>query len=552
MYTEFFGLNEPPFTITPDPRYLYVSMRHQEALAHLLYGIKESDGFVQLTGEVGTGKTTLTRALLEQLPPNVDVALILNPKLTAWEFVASLCDEFAIDYPKAESIKSLVDALNVYLLTSHAANRRSVLIVDEAQNLDAEVLEQIRLLTNLETSKHKLLHIVLVGQPELRELLARNEMRQLAQRITARYHLIALTEEETRDYIQHRLKVAGSKRPLFSKGAIHQIFKLSTGIPRVINVLCDRALLGAYAHDINEVDSATVRQAAAEIEFTVQSGRVKRYGVLAAATLLLALGVGWVIGYLSTREMRQDLTVASLSTPVGPDVSMDKETTPDPVLLAAPLEEKESVMSVAQLLSNAATATEDLGFAALFAQWHFNYQDLTGATACEKAVSRSLKCLKINATWKDLLRINFPALIKLSAPQGQFGYFALATVEGNEAILQSGTQRYRVALADMAQAWDGGAIIAWKPPALDIDILTPGTRGASVVWLRRNLDKVLGEVPLVGPSNVYDTQLLQRVKAFQRSRALKEDGLAGALTLIHLIAAVGDPTLPTLTTTSQS
>lgn len=552
MYIEYFGLNEAPFTITPDPRYLYISGRHQEALAHLLYGIKESDGFVQLTGEVGTGKTTLTRALLEQLPPNVDVALILNPKLTAWEFVASICDEFAIDYPKSESIKSLVDALNAYLLTSHAANRRSVLIVDEAQNLDPEVLEQVRLLTNLETSKHKLLHIVLVGQPELRDVLATNDMRQLAQRITARYHLIALTEDETREYILHRLKVAGCKRALFSKGAIHRIFKLSAGVPRVINVLCDRALLGAYALDHSEVDTATVRQAASEIEFDVQSGNGKRFAFFAVVTLLLALTTGWTIGYFSTRDTLQDVTAQSLSMPIGPAVSQDIDIVPAEVI--APTQKAPSAISVAQLLSEPALATEELGLVGLFSQWQLTFkpQELVGAAACEKALTHGLKCLMLRATWKDLLRLNFPALIKLTVAEGRMGYFALTGVDGNEAILQTDDKRYRLALADLERAWDGSALVIWKPPALDIEVLGPGVSGASVVWLRRNLDKVLGEMPLDGPSNVYDAQLLQRVKEFQRRRALKDDGLAGALTLIHLIAEVGGPAVPLLTSISQS
>lgn len=545
MYTEYFGLGEAPFTITPDPRYLYVSRRHQEALAHLLYGIKESDGFVQLTGEVGTGKTTLTRALLEQLPSNVDVALILNPKLTALEFVASICDEFKIDYPKTESIKSLVDALNVHLLAAHAANRRAVLIVDEAQNLDTEVLEQIRLLTNLETSKHKLLHVVLVGQPELREILARNDMRQLAQRITARYHLIALTEEETREYVVHRLKVAGSKRPLFSKGAIARIYQLSSGIPRLINVLCDRALLGAYAHDLNDVDTATVRQAAAEIELKVQARPVRRYGYMAAASLLLALVVGWAIGFMSNSDVPPELA-GSLSMPIGQLAAAEQES--------IPVETKEQApkLSVAQLLADnaVADASEEMGFVALFEQWHLAYQDLIGKDACEKAVTRGLNCLTVHLGWKELLRLNLPVLVKLSV-SGRVAHFTVAGLEGEEALLQSGQKRYWVAARDIEQAWNGESMIIWKPPALDIDVLRPGARGESVVWLRRNLDKALGEVSATGPSNLYDAELRQRVKVFQRSRSLKADGLAGALTLIHLYAVVGDPTVPFLSATQS-
>ena len=191
MYTSFFGLNEKPFSITPDPRYLFLSERHAEALAHLLYGVTESGGFIQLTGEVGTGKTTVVRSLLEQMPKHTEFALVLNPRLTAHEFLVAICEELRLPLTPEErrSDKEIVDALNLRLLQAHAEGHRVVLIVDEAQNLSPEVLEQIRLLTNLETAKQKLLQIILIGQPELRELLARADMRQIAQRITGRFHL---------------------------------------------------------------------------------------------------------------------------------------------------------------------------------------------------------------------------------------------------------------------------------------------------------------------------------------------------------------------------
>src|SRR6266571_5181626 len=218
MYLSFFGLNEKPFAITPDPRYLYLSERHAESLAHLLYGINEAGGFVQLTGEVGTGKTTIVRSLLAQTPKNAEIALILNPKMTAPEFLLTICEELGIGVPDAamESLKDLVDILSGYLLRAHAGGRRVVVVVDEAQNLAPTVLEQVRLLTNLETNTRKLLQIILIGQPELRELLARNELRQLAQRITGRYHLNPLTYEETAAYVRHRLRVAGATSDIFS------------------------------------------------------------------------------------------------------------------------------------------------------------------------------------------------------------------------------------------------------------------------------------------------------------------------------------------------
>ncbi len=227
MYTSFFGLNEKPFSITPDPRYLFMSERHTEAFAHLIYGVRESGGFIQLTGEVGTGKTTLVRSLLQQVPDNADVAVILNPQISRNEFLSSICEELGVPLPKsANNIKTLTNSLNKYLLKNHSQVKRTIVIVDEAQNLRIDVLEQVRLLTNLETTKQKLLQIILIGQPELREVLSRNDMRQLAQRVTGRYHLEPLSREETAMYISHRLKVAGAVTPIFSAAAKHMTAKL--------------------------------------------------------------------------------------------------------------------------------------------------------------------------------------------------------------------------------------------------------------------------------------------------------------------------------------
>src|SRR6266481_2180442 len=258
MYLTFFGLNEKPFAITPDPRYLYLSERHAEALAHLLYGINEAGGFVQLTGEVGTGKTTIVRSLLAQTPKNAEIALILNPRMTAPEFLLTICEELGIGVQDSApgSLKDLVDILSYYLLRAHAAGKRVVLVVDEAQNLSPDVLEQVRLLTNLETNTQKLLQIILIGQPELREL---------AQRITGRYHLNPLSHEETAAYVLHRLRVAGATTDIFAPATLNEVFRLSQGVPRVINVICDRALLGAYSLDRHRVTASLVRAAAAEV-----------------------------------------------------------------------------------------------------------------------------------------------------------------------------------------------------------------------------------------------------------------------------------------------
>ena len=294
MYAQHFHFSDPPFSIAPNPRYIYLSPQHREALAHLLYGISAGGGFVALTGEVGTGKTTLCRCLLEQLPEDVDIALIFNPRLNAKELLASICDELRLSHPAHRaSIKLLIDTLNHHLLDAHARGRRTVILIDEAQNLSFDVLEQIRLLTNLETNDTKLLQIILVGQPELLTLLARRNLRQLSQRITARYHLRPLSFGETAAYIRHRIAVSGGRGELFSRLAIFWVYRRSGGIPRLINLICDRALLGAYTRDKMAVSGSVVRKAAREVLPTGHGGRLVSpvTGILATIAALLVAGM---------------------------------------------------------------------------------------------------------------------------------------------------------------------------------------------------------------------------------------------------------------------
>jgi type II secretory pathway predicted ATPase ExeA len=265
MYQNFFGLHEKPFSIAPDPRYLYMTDQHREALAHLLFGIGDEGGFILLTGDIGTGKTTICRSLLNQLPDNADIAFIVNPRLSVNELLQSICDELGIDYTDSSSIKLLVDKLNQFLLEGYASGRNTILIIDEAQNLADEVLEQLRLLTNLETSEKKLLQLILLGQPELNDKLAQDNLRQLAQRVTARFHLQPLSAEETTAYIKHRLHIAGFRGELFSRAALKHIHSESRGVPRLVNVICDRSMLGAYTKDSIEVEYPIVLEACKEV-----------------------------------------------------------------------------------------------------------------------------------------------------------------------------------------------------------------------------------------------------------------------------------------------
>jgi len=296
MYMRFFGLKQEPFSLAPDPRYLYMSKRHREALAHLLYGVGGGGGFVLLSGEIGAGKTTVCRCFLEQIPKRCNVAYIFNPKLTVMELVKSICDEFHIPSPRARgqpaTVKTYVDALNDFLLKTHAVGQNNVLIIDEAQQLSAEVLEQLRLLTNLETNERKLLQIVLIGQPELRTMLERPDLEQLAQRVIARFHLKALSAKETEHYIRHRLSVAGMTRAIpFDRRAVQRIHEIARGVPRRINLLCDRAMLGAYAHGRHVIDSPMVEKAGREV-----FGRMPNSTPPEGRPVVQRAGLGLVIG----------------------------------------------------------------------------------------------------------------------------------------------------------------------------------------------------------------------------------------------------------------
>ena len=318
MYTAYFGLSELPFSIAPNPDYLFMSERHREALVHLTYGLGETGGFVLLTGEVGTGKTTISRCLMAQLPENTQTAFILNPTLSSQELLATLCDELKIRYRKTgATLKTLTDKIQEKLLKNHQANINTLLIIDEAQHLQAEVLEQLRLLTNLETNTKKLLQVILIGQPELQQLLQRRDLRQLSQRITARYHLLPLSKADVEQYIKHRLAVADCYRSLFNKGAIAMIHKLSQGIPRLINLLCDRSLWIAYGENKSVVDKNTVIKASAEAlgEEYKPTPWWQHKGVKITTTLLL-LSTALVAGIWWGQEQQVNLHLSKAASDI--------------------------------------------------------------------------------------------------------------------------------------------------------------------------------------------------------------------------------------------
>ncbi len=570
MYFDYFGLIENPFTIAPNPRYLYMSTRHQEALAHLLYGVQEGGGFVQLTGEVGTGKTTLIRALLDQLPDTVDVALILNPKLSSEEFLAAICDELKVAYSAEQGrVKTLVDALNSYLLSAHANGRRVVLIVDEAQNFQPDVLEQIRLLTNLETTQQKLLQIILVGQPELRDLLARKELRQLAQRITARYHLIPMTLDETKGYIKHRLKVAGAVNDLFTGGAVRQLWRHSEGVPRLVNILADRALLGAYSAEARRVTTAMVNRAHNELNAT-DLGVRRGVSMLTVGVAVVVLIVGGglagfflsssgesVKSALSTHEEKiiENEKALDSSVPVpSPDSSVTNDDTSADVLSEPGARELSAADFKRAMIANTSSLDLNLAFSNLFALWRDDFHSLAGLMACEKALTVRKRCYWGRGVWADFLALNRPGLIWIVNPSTTEKHYAvIRSVEGEQVSIVLGDgQTFYVESSEVEKIWPERYLLLWLPPSLDFDIIRPGDKGNLVLWLRRNVDRILGTATLKTDSaNVYDAQLVARVKDFQSQVGLVPDGLVGELTMLHLNSAIADEAVPVLSRPSS-
>lgn len=527
MYTSFFGLGEKPFAITPDPRYLFMSERHAEALAHLLYGITEAGGFIQLTGEVGTGKTTVVRSLLERMPGHADVAVILNPQLTPLQFVLTICEELGmfVRDEDAASIKDLVDILNKRLLEAHAKGRRVVAIVDEAQNLSPETLEQVRLLTNLETASHKLLQIILIGQPELREVLGRTELRQLAQRVTGRYHLDPLSKSETASYVNHRLRVAGANGEIFNAAALREVHRVSTGIPRIINVICDRALLGAFTQEIHRVGPALVRNAAGEVygrSFSPPWIKALAGVSAAAAVAVLAFAI-WLL--VRTQTPAPVETVAEATPPPAPVIV---ETPPLQTVVPPP-----AAQDMAQLLRDHASETNtEVAFSQLFALWGGKFDPARGRP-CDQALQQGLECVYQQGSWGQLRTLNRPAILTLIDDNGSAHQVAVAGLGDGNARIGLPDAAHDVSISSISRFWYGDYLVLWRPQVASPRALSAGMQGDGVRWLRRSLNTVQGRTDAVA-GDFYDEELVKMVEDFQRRHRLNVDGIAGVQTQIVL------------------
>ena len=580
MYTQFFSLKQPPFSIAPDPRYLFMSERHREALAHLLYGVGSGGGFVLLTGEIGAGKTTVCRCFMEQIPANCKLAYIFNPKLSVEELLLSVCDEFGITLAPhgagAVSVKVYVDAINRYLLASHAQTHNNVLVIDEAQNLSADVLEQLRLLTNLETNERKLLQIILIGQPELRTMLARPELEQLAQRVIARYHLGPLTEAETGSYIEHRLAVAGatasSPFPRRLTGLVH---KLAKGVPRRINLLCDRALLGAYVENQPQVTPAILRRAADEVFAgpARAGGGARRawpqWGAGLAAGTLAGVALSAAAWQWLPRDTKTvsgpDRHVASAARTAGSAGVAAATGTRAPAgvvvgtgpsagtvgvgpsaaaiaTAASPVTAVDGPSSSPAPASDGASRPEPL-LRQLAALWG---QALPSGEPCQVAARFNLRCLQTKGGMAELRQLDRPAVLTLHDDPAYPRYALLTALDAAGATVTFDGKPQRLSLDALAARYDGSYVTFWRAPRSWRDEVTDGDHGPDVDWLAKRLSQLYG-LKKPAENQALDAALMHRLREFQAAQHLKADGVAGPKTFIRLyqLAGVQEPRLTT-------
>lgn len=536
MYHDFFGLKEPAFSIAVNPRYLFMSDQHREALAHLLYGI-QNGGFVMLTGEVGTGKTTIVRCLLEQLPENTDIAIILNPTANAPELLSTICDELGVSYISDElTVKSLTDALNEFLLNNHRKGRKTVLLIDEAQLLKVPVLEQIRLLTNLETTTEKLLQIMLIGQPELKKLLARPALRQLSQRITARFHLEALTPAETKAYIHHRLKIAGlpdHQRP-FNDVIIKKIHAFSGGIPRLINVLSERLLLGAYAQNQHHIDKQIFAAATKEVAGTATQQEEKVAAARTSWHALLVVAVAAVMAvvwFLFPDDRSANTAALAAGVEVGAS-----SVSPSSAAVSSASSESISPGDQSPLIT---MATRDLVAAQLVLFDHLAVAVGDISNPCLASTSVNYSCEKVRlASWDELRDINRPGLMTLATPDKKWVYLMVAGLSENYAlIIENGAEKI-IPWRELAPLWTGDFFYVWSRPQGFEKSLQMGDKSDLVTWVAEQFAR-LDQQPAPLTRQFFTEKLKKRVELFQRTQNILPDGVIGAQTLRRLNEVLG-------------
>jgi len=504
MYLNTFGFDEPPFSITPDPKFVFLSQKHQESLAHLVYGITRGGGagFVQLTGEVGTGKTTISRLLLEQIPEKTNIALILNPVITPLELIQNICKELKVSMRGIKTkLNTLVDKLNSYLLQSWANGENTVVIIDEAQNLPRDTLEQLRLLTNLETDKQKLLQIILIGQPELRATMRRDDLRQLAQRVTARYHLMPLDAQETYEYLQHRISVAGGKKGIVNKSVASKIYKLTGGIPRLINTLTDRALLAAYSDNSPALNTKHIKVAAIEVlpeSHKKASAHLTKYALIFVTVLILAF-----LAYEYSKIFSQNS-----STSINPEKPKH-----------------------AEVINTVNLPTNEVAWNKYFEVWDAKTDKNWNKTLCPSSSDTGMACIRRQGNLKQIMKLNHPVIVQL---ENNSLALLLSTKEKKLGVFNQNDKISWVQKTWLDRQWLGTYFIIWPMPAKLL--VEPSSKDLSN-W-------ALEMANTIASDKITVSQLSPWIKNFQKENGLLADGIIGKETQMALaLAAYNGPTL---------
>ena len=533
MYLDYYGFREKPFNLTPDPRFIFLSKNHREAFAHLLYGINNRAGFILLTGEVGSGKTTVLRALLNQLDGgHYRTALIFNPRLSPPELIHNINREFAIQ-TYASTSSRLLETLNPFLLQQNSEGRTVVLVIDEAQSLEAPVLEQIRLISNLETDRDKLIQIVLSGQPEFLHILKRKEMQQLSQRITVRYHLHPMDFEDTVAYIHHRLEVAGVRsRDVFSKSALRLIYRYSRGLPRLINAACDRALLTGYTREAARIGSRVAAAGVKDLRGDVTPVPRKRRLILVptfavlAAIFAVTIYLGWN-DFIDRFKTSQHLEAARVNT--------EKD-----VVITG--EEFYRAMA-AELGGMPESESARRAFNALANLWNARpvseSDNLNQFNGLERAaLDRELRLYRFSGSLGGLLRLDYPAVLELNMPgiQGK-RFVSLVGIENDQLLVDPPISgRRSLSFSELEKHWSGNGFLLWKDSLNLLAGTSPGSKGDHIKRLQGLLKEAGAYTrPLTG---VYDSDTLSAVKEFQSSKGIEQDGIIGGQTLMVLYRSV--------------
>ena len=552
IYQQYFALNCEPFSIVPDPGFLYPSSQHRQAVAHLKYGLDREGGFVLLTGEVGTGKTTLTRTLLKRMPAHVRVAYVLNSTLEVTDVLASICQELSIDLPKSSKTsltKNCIDALNSDLITAHAEGKKTLVVIEEAQNLTPEVLEILRLLSNLETATHKLLHILLVGQPELLETLAQKDQRQLNQRVVARFHLLPLAKSDVANYVNHRLHHAGANRAIFESAAMTRLFKLTKGVPRLINLICHHALLAAYATGAKTVSAKLVKNAAKEIFDTQIVGKNS------SRKWLVALFIAGIFSLLIAErydsiQLNNPVEEAEIIVDVEPvipeqvqpliEVVESEEILMEPLMQAViPVSEPDVTQDSPAVLTNP--------FADLFAAWSIEVEPLfSEEEVFALAEINNLGAEKLtDAENLQLVAIDRPGIIWIKEDNGRLKSHLLMALDDDSVLLKTDSGDRRESLQWFNERWNGAYLFLWHSPS-DIKSLRLGDKDSIALdWVQSQLQLIDSNyLPFITGGN-YTEVIRNRVLDFQTLQGIRADGVVGRQTIMRL-NQLADPNIPRL------